>query len=125
MNDSLKEKFDEAASILREAAGSDEVATLIHRTPWVRILLEYNEHAGDAFFIVVEMSVPEIPDLIELDSSELFDQLSKHLEYLKRLRDVGFELSVIKADCIYCASKELRDTPDDNLFTVLIPPNTD
>ncbi|MFX0055160.1 MAG: hypothetical protein ACFFAD_09550 [Candidatus Hermodarchaeota archaeon] len=125
MNYSLKEKFDEATSILREAAGSDELTTLIHRTPWVRILIEHDEHAGDAFFIVVEMSVPENPDLIELDSSKLLDQLSEHLEYFKRLRDVGFELSVIKAGCIYCASKELHDTPDDNLFRVLIPPSTD
>ena len=124
MNYNLKEKFDEAASILRKAAGSDEVTTLIHRTPWVRILIEHDEHAGDAFSIVIEMSVPENPDL-ELDSSELLDQLSEHLEYLKRLSDVGFELSVIKAGCIYCASKEIRDTPDDNLFRVLIPPSTD
>ncbi|MFX1262699.1 MAG: hypothetical protein ACFFAZ_11465 [Promethearchaeota archaeon] len=124
MKYSLKEKFDEAVSIFRDATCSYEATALMHRTPWVRILLEYDER-GDAFSIVVEMSFPENPDLIELSSSELIEGLSKHLQYLKKLREVGFELSVITTGCIYCATKEINDTPDDNLFTVLMPPEID
>ncbi|MFW9888318.1 MAG: hypothetical protein ACFFER_09060 [Candidatus Thorarchaeota archaeon] len=124
MNYSLKEKFDEAASMLKYATCSYEATALIHRTPWVRILLEYDEY-GDAFSIVVEMSFPENPDMIELGSPEVIDGLSKHLQYLKKLKEVGFELSVITTGCIYCATKELHDAPGDNLFTVLMPPEID
>jgi hypothetical protein len=118
----LKEKFNEATLLLKDKTSPDEVTTLMHRTPWVRILLEHDEQEGDAFFIEVEMSLPENHDSKDLDSSELIDQLSDHLQYLQKLRDVGFELSVIGTGCIYCASKELNETPDDNLFTALLPP---
>ena len=119
---SLKEKFDKATSILKEKTSPDEVTTLMHRTPWVRILLEHDEQEGDTFFIEVEISLPENSDSKEQDSSELIDALSEHLQYLQKLRDVGFELSVIGTGCIYCASKELHETPEDNLFSALIPP---
>ena len=119
---SLKEKFDEATSILKDKTSRDEITTLMHRTPWVRILLEHDEQEGDAFFIEVEISLPENLDSEELDSSELIDRLSEHLQYLQKLRDVGFELSVIGTGCIYCASKELTEPPEDNLFRALVPP---
>ena len=125
MNCRLKEKYDEAALILKDKTDHNEVTSLIHRTPWVRILLVRDNQAKDAFSIMVEMSPPENLDSIEMDSSELINRLYEHLQYLKRLSDVGFELSVIKTGCIYCASKGLHDPLDDNLFTVLIPPQTD
>ncbi|MFX1606061.1 MAG: hypothetical protein ACFFDD_09145 [Promethearchaeota archaeon] len=118
----LKEKYTKAASILKSEYSSEEIATLLYRTPWVRIMLEYDEQEGDAFFIEVEMSLPENSDSKEMDSTELIDRLSEHLQYLQKLRDNGFELSVIGTGCIYCASKELREPPEDNLFSALLPP---
>ncbi|OLS29135.1 MAG: hypothetical protein ThorAB25_17410 [Candidatus Thorarchaeota archaeon AB_25] len=119
---SLKEKYNKAASFLKDKKSSDEVTTLIHRTPWVRILLEHDQQEGDSLFIEVEMSLPESAGMKESDSSEVIDRLTEHLQYLQTLREVGFELSVIGTGCIYCASKELHDTPEDNLFRALIPP---
>jgi len=120
----LKEKYIKALSTLEDTDSSDEVTTLIHRTPWVRILLEHDQQESDSFSIEVEMSLPESAETKEVDASDLIDKLTEHLRYLQKLRDVGFELSVIGSGCIYCASKELRETPEDNLFTSLQPPKT-
>ncbi|MHA2079006.1 MAG: hypothetical protein ACXACG_00400 [Candidatus Thorarchaeota archaeon] len=119
----LKEKYDKATSILKDKTGSNEVTTLIHRTPWVRILLEHDEQDEELLSIEVEMSLPEHGSTEDSDSSDLIDRLSEHLLYLQKLKDYGFELSVIGAGCIYCASKELHKTPEDNLFRALIPPS--
>ena len=121
----MKTKFIEATSVLRQKSGSDDVASLIHRTPWVRILLEHDAEETDSFFIEVEISFPESAGFKGSDPSALIDKLSEHLQYLQTLRDEGFELSVIGTGCIYCASKEIQETPDDNIFRVLIPPETD
>lgn len=122
---SLKEKFLRAASSLKDEGNSEDVAALLHRTAWVRILLEHDQQESDSFFIEVEMSLPESGKSNEFDSSQLIDRLSEHVEYLKKLRDAGFEISAIGTGCIYCASKELHETPQDNLFEVLLPPMTE
>ncbi|MFW9795557.1 MAG: hypothetical protein ACFFE2_00855 [Candidatus Thorarchaeota archaeon] len=121
----LKEKFDKATILLKDKKNPDEVTTLIHKTSWVRILLEHDIQGGDSFFIEVEMSLPENVESKECDSSVLIDRLSEHLLYLQRLRDEGFDLSVIGTGCIYCASKEIQEPPEDNLFRALIPPETE
>ncbi|MHA1963509.1 MAG: hypothetical protein ACXACG_04865 [Candidatus Thorarchaeota archaeon] len=119
---SLKEKYIRAASSYKDKKGSEEVTTLIHRTPWVRILVDQDQPESDAISIEVELSIPEIPRTGESDSSDIIDQLSDHLQYLQKLREFGFELSVIGTGCIYCASKVLHETPKDNLFRALLPP---
>jgi hypothetical protein len=119
----LREKFNHASLVLRDDNGSEEIATLIHRTPWVRILLEHDRQESDSFFIEVEVSLPESTQQDE-DSSRIIDTLSEHLQYLQKLRDAGFELCVIGTGNIFCASKELQGSPDDNLFTALVPPET-
>ncbi|MHA2424494.1 MAG: hypothetical protein ACXAEF_06885 [Candidatus Thorarchaeota archaeon] len=122
MTRSLKEKFIEAVSSLTTKSNTEEVTTLIHRTPWVRILLEHDQQGNNSLLLEVEMTFPEDANAKEFDPSELIDRLSEHLKYLQKLREVGFELSIIGTGCIYCASKELDATPEDNLFRALIPP---
>ena len=118
----LKAKFKEAISKQHENLDSDDVTTLIHRTPWVRILLDRDNEEKSACSIEVEISLPDTVGTDESDSSEIIDRLSKHLQYLQQLRELGFELSIIGTGCIYCASKRLQETPDDNIFTALLPP---
>jgi hypothetical protein len=120
----LKEKYLQAASELKNADGPDDVTTLIYRTPWVRIPLEHDDEESNSLFLEVEMSFPERTGSKESDSSALIDKLAEHLQYLQKLRAAGFQLSVISTGCIYCASKELQGAPEDNLFNVLIPPET-
>ena len=118
----LKAKFKEAISKQHENLDSDDVTTLIHRTPWVRILLDRDNEEKSACSIEVEISLPDTVGTDESDSSEIIDRLSKHLQYLQQLRELGFKLSIIGTGCIYCASKRLQETPDDNIFTALLPP---
>ncbi|NHI87990.1 MAG: hypothetical protein EAX87_00625 [Candidatus Thorarchaeota archaeon] len=119
---SLKEKYAKAEATLRGEGGTGEVTVLIHRTPWLRILLVNNQDDDHSLSIEVEISIPDSNGKSELKSSELIDTLSKHLLYLQQLRDSGFELSVIGTGCIYCASLDIDGTPKDNLFRALIPP---
>ncbi|MHA2179328.1 MAG: hypothetical protein ACXABH_12740 [Candidatus Thorarchaeota archaeon] len=121
MTSNLKENYNRAATILK-GNDSKENTTLIHRTPWVRIMLEQDQEESGSFFLEVEMSLPESTKKVDVDSSELIDTLSEHLQYLQKLRDVGFDLSVIDTGCIYCASKEVKEPLEDNLFRVLLPP---
>ncbi|MFW9965206.1 MAG: hypothetical protein ACFFCX_16660 [Candidatus Sifarchaeia archaeon] len=114
MTSKLKDEY------LKAKLRSSEGTILIYRTPWVRILLDLDQQNIDTCSIEVELSLPE--STIETDTSDIIDQLSNHLTYLKKLREFGFELSVIGSGCIYCASKVLDETPEDNLFSALLPP---
>lgn len=118
----LKAKYNEAVSKQDEKIDSDNVTTLIHRTPWVRILLDRDSEENKVRSIEVEISLPETIETDKSDSSEIIDRLSEHLQYLQHLREYGFELSVIGTGCIYCASKEIQDIPEDNVFRALLPP---
>ncbi|MBY8998358.1 MAG: hypothetical protein KGD60_11560 [Candidatus Thorarchaeota archaeon] len=118
----LKAKYNEAVSKQDEKLDSDDVTTLIYRTPWVRILLDRDSEENKVRSIEVEISLPETIETDKSDSSEIIDRLSEHLQYLQHLREYGFELSVIGTGCIYCASKEIQDIPEDNVFRALLPP---
>ena len=118
----LKAKYNEAVSKQDEKIDSDNVTTLIHRTPWVRILLDRDSEENKVRSIEVEISLPETIETDKSDSSEIIDRLSEHLQYLQHLMEYGFELSVIGTGCIYCASKEIQDIPEDNVFRALLPP---
>ncbi len=118
----LKDKFIEAVSKYRSTEGSEDTTILLHRTPWVRILLEPNIEESSSFCIEVEVSPPKNQKKEETRSVEIFDQLSEHLQYLRKLREHDFELCVIRSGCIWCASKVIHGTPKDNLFRALNPP---
>ncbi|MFW9963882.1 MAG: hypothetical protein ACFFCX_09985 [Candidatus Sifarchaeia archaeon] len=112
----LKDKY------LKATSSSSEGTILIHKTPWVRILIDRDSQDTDVYSIEVELSLPESVTMDESAAADIIDQLSKHLEYIKKLREFGFELSIIGSGCIYCASKVIQKTPEDNLFSVLLPP---
>jgi hypothetical protein len=122
MKDNLKEKFIEAISKHEMRIDAEEITTLLHKTPWVRILLVQDSGKERTFLIEVEMSLPEATESAKQDTSVLINRLSEHLQYLQQLHNYGFELSIIGTGCIYCASKVFQKTPEDNLFRALIPP---
>lgn len=122
MTVNLKEKYMEAVSKHDDKIDSEDLTTLIHRTPWVRILLERNDKENSVYSLEIELSLPETIGTGESDSSEIIDRLSNHLQYLQKLREYGFVLSVIGTGCIYCASKVFHKPPEDNLFRALLPP---
>ncbi|MFW9960793.1 MAG: hypothetical protein ACFFDV_07240 [Candidatus Thorarchaeota archaeon] len=118
----LKDKFIEATSKYQDRTASEDNTILLHRTPWVRILLEPNRDESCSFCIDVEVSLPKNQRGEEMDSTGIIVKLNEHLQYLEKLGKHGFELCLIKSGCIWCASKTIRDTPKDNLFRALIPP---
>jgi len=116
----LKEKYIEASSN-REGSKGDATTTLLYKNQWVRILLEQDIEETDLNRLEVEVSFPEEIISDESDSID-FDQFTEHIKYLQKLRNNGFELSIIGSGCILIASKTLKETPDDNIFRVLLPP---
>ncbi|MFW9958099.1 MAG: hypothetical protein ACFFCT_08510 [Candidatus Odinarchaeota archaeon] len=122
MSIELRNKFMKAASKYSSKIGDEEETTLIHRTSWVRILLERLVEDSPAFSIEVEVAPPQAEKTNEEDTSWIFDKFAEHLQYLENLRNHGFKLSVIKSGCILCASKVIHDVPEENLFRALIPP---
>ncbi len=121
MTINLKEKFNEAISSAH-ALNDDGTTTLLHKTPWVRILLEQHHDDGDTNRIEVEVSLPEDCSCDKTDSSLMFDEFADHINYLKKLREHGFDLCIIQDGCILSASKSIHKTPEDNLFRALSPP---
>jgi hypothetical protein len=88
MTSNLKENYNRAATLLK-GNDSKENTTLIHRTPWVRIMLEQDQEESGSFFLEVEMSLPESTKKVDVDSSELIDTLSEHLQYLNIFKSSG------------------------------------
>jgi len=122
MSIDLRDKFIEAASKYSDLITAEDNTTVLHRTPWVRILLETRRDDISTFCIEVEVSLPQNGKMQEADSSLIFEQFTQHLQYLQKLRKHGFELGVVESGCIWCASKVIQNTPKDNLFRALIPP---
>ena len=83
MTVNLKEKYMEAVSKHDDKIDSEDLTTLIHRTPWVRILLERNDKENSVYSLEIELSLPETIGTGESDSSEIIDRLSDHLQYLQ------------------------------------------
>lgn len=120
MTINLKEQFNEAISSER-GLNNDETATLLHKTSWVRILLEQHSN-DDSNRIEVEVSLPEDCSCDDKKASLTFDTFAEHINYLQKLREHGFRLCIIGDGCILNASKSVRKTPEDNLFSALLPP---
>jgi hypothetical protein len=120
MTTTLKERYIEAIS--KEHNLNDyETTTLLHKTSWVRILLEQH-YEDEAVHIEVEVSIPEGSSLVHTNEPLVFDAFAEHITYLQRLREHGFELCIISEGCILSASKVIHETPKDNLFSALCPP---
>jgi len=120
MTINLKEKYIEASS-KRDFSNGEATTTLLYKNPWVRILLEQHIEDTDVNRLEVEVAFPEIASSNKNNSIE-FDQFTEHIKYLQSLRENGFELFIIGSGCILTASKILDQTPDDNIFRVLLPP---
>ncbi|MFW9933556.1 MAG: hypothetical protein ACFFDR_12975 [Candidatus Thorarchaeota archaeon] len=121
MHSSLKGKFIEATTQFQQSPHSEGCASVIYRTPWVRILIEPHKE-DDTYCIEVEVFLSDQDGVDESDSMVLFDRLVRHVDYLRCLREHGFELCIIGSGCILCATKVIEGTPQDNLFSALLPP---
>ena len=122
MCSTLKGKFIEATTNFQHSVTSVGNASVLYRNQWVRIMMEPHEEQTDCFHLEVEVFLSEQDTEDHTDSSVEFDTIIEHLEYLRSLREHGFELCIIGSGCIFCASKVIQGTPKDNLFSALVPP---
>lgn len=102
---------------------SEESITVLCQNDWVRILTVYDSESTGKWRIEVEVSLPseKNPQSGE-DVRNFVQSLILHLEYLLRLDNAGFSLSVMSRDGLWTAFIDIDDFPQDSLFKSLIPP---
>ena len=118
----------EAVDCEREA----ESVLLIHETDWVQILLTHSPQHYEGVKLIIEVSIPTwVHDLSLSKPSNtlspnhnaqlqrvLYEQIH-HLEYLLRLSEVGFRLTIIPEEGIWSAWINLDHSPSQQLFEVI------
>ena len=112
-----------------------ESVLLIHETDWAQILLTHGPQHYEGVKLVVEVSIPtwvldlnlsKSPNALTPDHNSqlqgvLHEQIH-HLEYLLRLSEVGFSLTIIPEEGIWNAWINLDHSPSQQLFEVILPP---
>jgi hypothetical protein len=109
----------------------NESVSLLFNNDWVRIMIIRDSQSADVCSIEVEVSVPSCmidPSSIESESQQelaitFIEQTISHLEYLLKLRELGFLLGILSTDCVWSATLEVHECPDRGFFQMLMPPS--
>ena len=94
----------------------EEIST-IYRNDWVKIYMIRSPDFADVVLVEVEVSLPK-----KLSDAEIILDMIQHLTYLHELLNQGFELCVIREECLWVASRSFSETPEDSILEVLHPP---
>jgi hypothetical protein len=102
-----------------------EFVRIVGGSDWVQIaFIRYDDK--DLIRIEVEVSLPSTSDKESpRDASEkikLLDGMVIHLQYIKSLMAIGFDLSIIREDCLWVASYLTHEKPPVDVFRVIVPP---
>jgi hypothetical protein len=101
-----------------------ESLVIMLQTNTVRILLVRNHNTPSYFSIEVEVFLPGKDEAsTKLTDSQLLDDVIRNLQYLQGLRDAGFSIEAIGADCMWSAFKDFRKCPEEEVLGLLIPPH--
>ena len=109
---------------------SDESTSLILRNEWVEILLARRKNEPEFLAIDAEISLPNLPEislpnLPEIEDTQSFPlHMIAHMEYLQNLQSAGFKIRVVGDECLWIASKEFKETVDDDVIEILKPPTS-
>jgi hypothetical protein len=120
----LKSKCTEAmtTSPLKE---TEESVSVLYQNDWVRILAVRNSDTLGNWRIEVEVSLPTHTEPeSEKEMRNFILSYIRHLEYLLGLNEEGLALDVAPRDCLWTASIDIEDFPQDSLFKALIPPSS-
>ena len=112
-----------------------ESVLLIHETDWTQILLTHSPQYCEGVTLIVEVSIPTWVHTLSLSTPSnalspnsnvqlqrvLHEQIH-HLEYLLRLSEIGFRLTIIPEEGIWSAWINLDHSPSQQLFEVISPP---
>jgi hypothetical protein len=125
----LVEKYNEMSrsDLVPSALNQEgELILTLCKTSWVRVLIVRKYSAPDS--IEVELSLPDC-DASGMNPyprehvDTLLSGMKKHLEYLERLLHEGFRLDLIGNDCLWTASYEMDESPENEFFELLVPPS--
>ena len=101
---------------------SEESTLLLLRNDWVEILLTRRKNEPDFLAIDAEISLPNLPEIEDTQSFPL--HMIAHMEYLQNLQSAGFKIRVVGDECLWIASKEFKETVDDDVIEILKPPTS-
>ncbi len=101
-----------------------ELFVVISETDWIRVLLlKTIQKEVSTISIEVELSLPKCVASGDLQNKNtLLSDMVAHLEYLQKLYEIGFELEVMRTDCLWTAAKTLDSVPSPELCASLTPP---
>lgn len=111
--------------------GVVESVSLLFCSDWVRIMIIRDSQLADVCSMEVELSMPSCvidPSPTESESQQelavsFIEQMISHLEYLLKLKQSGFLLCILSADCVWSASMDIQECPNRSFFEMLIPPS--
>jgi hypothetical protein len=103
---------------------SSQWISVVLRTDWVEILLVRTSADPHHLLVEVEISTPNTSPLDEqaLATRRMPLNMIVHMEYLLKLLDEGFSLTVIGEEGLWLASKDFSGTPSYEILAVLDPP---
>ena len=133
LNKRFEQIIETPAKELRFNEHGESVAILC-QSEWVRILVIQRQDPANLVSIEVELSLParstkvssgirQKDDLKEADTKVLAEQVIEHLRYMTLLQDEGFTLELIGQECLWTASRDLQESPRQDLFELLTPPS--
>ena len=101
-----------------------ELFVVISETEWIRVLLlKTIQKEVATISIEVELSLPKCVSRDNNQNKEtVLSDMVTHLEYLQKLSEIGFELEVMRTDCLWTAAKTLDSVPSQELCKFLTPP---
>ena len=108
----------------------------LHQTRWVRILVIRNLVDTSRVSIVVELALPkqayspatecqeqaEDESMMTADMQELLEGMITHLQYMRSLHESDFDLELIEYGCLWVASRDFTEMPNEDIFKLLLPP---
>lgn len=117
----MMERFRQfaTADLFFTPSGTNQVSEVIFETELVRIVLTRYESKTDD----VEVSLPPLPKSYDMVVLQRFiDIMIETLEYLKRIRVIGFGFESLQEEGILVASGNLSTDTEKHVFEVLKPP---
>ncbi len=103
---------------------TNELIETVFETNWIRLLLLKSLHDSVEYIsIEVELSLPKDPSIEKAnENGSILNDMIIHLNYLKNLQSIGFDIEVMRSDCLWTATLVLEAEPSKDLCNALTPP---
>ena len=113
-------QFAAAGLFSTTSSRTGQVSEVLIETGSVRIVLTRYEGMTEDIEVDVEVSLPSLPKSYDMAVLQRFiDVMIDILEYLKRLRSIGFGIELLQEEGILVASGSLSTDTKEHVFEVL------